>query len=667
MKARLVSPAALALAVPLLMIFALLLPLVSGSSSSASSSTPQPTKGNVEIGLIDAPSIGFQNILLNLLSVRLNTLKNATDADTGWVVIPVPSGVGVQPSIVIDTNSSGGGTFFNISNPYTSTGYSALQVDLNNLQDNVQLFNAAAIPAQMYRTIQLKVDPNMPGNIVPNCSQVFPPGREGCITYPLALVSPAALATSTAIPVGKTGLTTIVIEINPGNPTLNGPGNKYNLSPIISLIPNSGASPAANPKMALVAGSVSGAPSGVAEQVRAENTGTGNVVASARVVGGQYLMQLPVSTDGTGYDLFAVGNGTTYDVKPDVEMTRGQALLSTDFKVSSVKTGTLSGSISDACSPNTAIQNATVQILSGTDCDTLPTPAGCVVLATTSTDVTGGYPAPGRTGTPQPFNFLPAASKGTYAIVVSASGYDTTAAAVNNTAGTVSCATTNGKCNFALTRAIITGTVSITPPSGTTAQVQVLAEDTGTNDLVGALPVPLSIPSCGSPPCSASFSLNVPTMPGTYDVFATAVDLYYGAPDPYTGHVFATVSGVTSNTQCESEAIPAPLALGCAGHGSVSGNVETYDINTTVRLIEDGVQVAQSTVGASGTSDAGAYSFCAPADSYTLQRWENDSPAGPTVAVIVPTPVPTSTPCALCQYGDGSCPGLCMDTSGPTL
>jgi len=673
-KVRSVLPAALALAAPLLMIVSLLMPLACGSSGGTSNVTytAQPTQGNIEIGLIDAPSSGYQNILLNMISIRLNTLKNATDANTGWVSIPVPTGVGGPVGGAIDISLSGGGTYYNTSNPNTNPGTSELQVDLNDLQDNVQLFNSARVPAQTYHTIQLKLDPLYPGNIVPNCSNVFPPVPEGCVTYPVAIVRPAALATSTAIPVGKNVLTTLVVEINPGNPTApSSNGGSFKLSPIISLVPNSASSPSVNSKMALVQGTVHGMPSNSKEQVTAESSGTGNVIASARVSNSQYSMQLPVSAEGTSYDLFTIGNGATYQVMPEVAMTRGQALLGTDFTVAAVKTGVLSGSISDACSAGTAIQNATVELLTSqnnsADCSVLPTPAGCVVVASTSTDVRGKYPLPGRTSRPQPFNYLPAAADGTYAIKISASGYDTTATTVNNTNGSVSCGSGSSKCNFALTRAVITGTVSITPASGSTAQVQVFAEDTGTNDLVGTLPVPLSIPACGSPPCSAAFSLNVPTMPGSYDVFATAVDLYNGAPDPYTGHVFSTVAGVTSATQCQPTAIPSPLAIGCAGHGSISGSVASYDINTTVRLIEDGVQVAQSTVGPAGTDNAGAYSFCAPADAYTVQRWENNAAAGPTVGVIVPTPFPTAAPCALCKNADGSCPGNCANTGGPTL
>jgi Domain of unknown function (DUF4382) len=671
-KVRSVSPAALALAAPLLTILALLLPLACGSSgSSSTTSTPQPTKGNVEIGLIDAPSAGFQNILLNLISIRLNPASNATDSTSGWVGVPVPSGVGGPVGGIVDTNLSGGGSFFYTSNPETNPGTSEIQIDLNTLQDNVQLFNTAKIPAQTYHTLQVKIDPNIPGSIVPNCSKVFPPGTEGCIRYPITIASPAALATSTAIPVGKNGLTTIVVEINPGDPVAPGSsGGNYKLAPVISIIPNAAASPGVNPKMALVSGNVHGIPSGVKERVSAEISGTGNVIASIKVSKGQYSVQLPVSSDGTSYDLFASSNGATYDLMSNVALTRGQSLIPLDFTVAQANAGKLNGTISDGCNGN-PVQDATVEILSSpnnsADCSILPTPAGCVVIASTSTSVTGKFPSPGRTSMPQPFNYLPAAPDGTYAIRISASGYDTAAAAVDDHAGAVSCPTTgSGKCDFSLTKALINGTVSITPASGGSAEVQVFAEAAGTNDLVGALTAPLSIPACGSPPCSASFNLNVPTMPGTYDVFATSIDLYGGAPDPFTGHVFVTLPNVTSATQCQATTVVIPT-LGCAGHGSVSGSVTSFDTNTTVRLLQGGVQVAQTPVGAAGTSNAGAYSFCAPADAYAVQRWQNNAPAGAAVGVIVPTPEPTSAPCALCKNLDGSCPGNCADTGGPTL
>jgi len=87
-----------------------------------------------------------------------------------------------------------------------------------------------------------------------------------------------------------------------------------------------------------------------------------------------------------------------------------------------------------------------------------------------------------------------------------------------------------------------------------------------------------------------------------------------------------------------------------------------------VRLFKGVVQVEQTTVAPPGSNltTAGAYSFCAPGDTYDVQRFENNAPAGPTMAVIVPTPNPTATPCLQCTSG-GVCPGNCANTDGPPL
>ncbi len=684
MKFRSVSPAALALAAPLLMILALLLPLACGSSSSgATSSTPQPTTAQVLVGLVDAPSLGFQNILLNVISIRLNTVKNATDATKGWVSIPAPTGVGgpVGAGIVI-TNLSTGGQFFNTNNPDTNPGPSELQIDLNNLQDNVMLFNTAGVPPQTYHTVQLKIDPNVPGSIVPNC-QSAPSGTEGCVTFPLKIAGSSTLTFSTPIPVIQRNLTPVVLEISLPNPPTppNTNGGKYTIAPQILLVPNSAASPSVNSLMALVQGSVTGVPAGAKEVVTAEPAGTSNQIATAKVKNGKYTMQLPVALNGTSYDFFAFGAGNTYDVLPPLPpapliFNRGDANIGGPFNltVKSVKTGVLSGTISDACLVKGValpVEGATVELLAPTSnttvCTDVPTPPDCVVVAITSTNTIGVYPTPGRSGMPQPFNFVPS-SPNSYALRVSASGFDTVTSPFMSTGGKVTCS--NHKCNFALTHAMITGTVSIAPVSGITAEVQVFAEAHGTNDIVSALPVPVSIPSCMSPPCSQPFTLNVPVMPGTYDVFASSIDLFNGAPDPYSSHDFSVFANVTPPGACEAAAITVPQ-LACAGHGSISGSVSNpFDIGTTVRLIKDGVQVAQTPVGAFGTSNANAYSFCAPSDpdNYQVERAENDVLVPPAVDVTVPMPTATSTPsCPLCTTTGGLCPGNCVNTDGPTL
>jgi hypothetical protein len=663
------------------MIIGLLLPFGCGSNSGPTRPSPQPTLGLIEVGLVQGPSnslassAAYQNVLLNLISIRLNTAKNATSANPNWIVIPAPTGVGQPVPGVISTAFSAGGSFFNvISNPYTNPGRSELQIDLNNLQNTVQLFNTAQVPAQIYKTVQVVIDPNIPGNIIPNCANKFPPPIEGCITYPLKLgPSPAALATTTVINVAQHTLTNLVVQLTPGTITPpSGNGGPYSFSPQISVVANG--SNGANPLMALVAGKVTGIPPSTHARVTAEVSGTGNIVASVTAMSdGNYSMQLPVDPDGTSYDFFAAGNGTSYDIQQGVQLTRGIIASLPDFTVTAKQTGAVSGVVSGTignnCNPS-PLGAVTLEILTssnGSDCTTVPTPASCVVVASTATDAAGHYPSPGNNRSSQPFSVLPAATAGTYALRVSAAGYDTVTTAIDNSAGPVTCPSEpNSKCSFNLTTALITGTVSISPPPpGTSAQIQVFAENVGTNDIVGALPFPLQIPSCSnSTSCTASFQLNVPQSPGTYDVFAASSDLYNGVPDQFTGHVFSTLPSVAANPSCpaSSGGITIPI-LSCAGHGSMSSSVNpTFDIGTTVRLLKNGVQVEQSPVGPSGSSNAGAFSFCAPVDGYTIQRWEGNAAASAQVPVTLPAPAPTASPCPLCS-NSGGCPGNCENQS----
>jgi hypothetical protein len=87
-------------------------------------------------------------------------------------------------------------------------------------------------------------------------------------------------------------------------------------------------------------------------------------------------------------------------------------------------------------------------------------------------------------------------------------------------------------------------------PPGTSTTVQVVAENTGTKDLVSALTTPLTIPGGST---TLGFTLNVPThafnssSAQNFDVFAEAQDLYLGGSDPFPGHSGATECRRASN------------------------------------------------------------------------------------------------------------------------
>ena len=197
----------------------MLLPAGCGSSGSAGP-TPVPTQGTVQIGFMDSPSAGFQSILLNVSSVRLNpsTDPNVSDSDPNWIAITAPPGVGAVGD---------------------------LQIDLNQLQNNVKLFNSGVVTSQTYNQIEVVIDPNDPGSVVPSCSQVNSVFNEGCITYGVAFGAGTMLKTTATVQVTKQGVSPVIIDFNAGAPVPSpvsspastpGLGYNYTLSPQISVV-----------------------------------------------------------------------------------------------------------------------------------------------------------------------------------------------------------------------------------------------------------------------------------------------------------------------------------------------------------------------------------------------------------------------------------------------
>src|SRR4029077_9895078 len=129
------------------------------------------SNGTIEIGFlgsITTPSpstLLFQRVLLNVVAVRVtpSTDPNVDDADPSWVAISVPPGLGrINAFGAISTNINFGGSFgLNGTAFAIGLGRAELQLDLNVLQQNVELFNGAQIPAQTYNQAELVLDPNI--------------------------------------------------------------------------------------------------------------------------------------------------------------------------------------------------------------------------------------------------------------------------------------------------------------------------------------------------------------------------------------------------------------------------------------------------------------------------------------------------------------------------
>ena len=100
----------------------------------------------------------FQNVLLNVVSVRINPKANAAPNAGGWQKIPAPPGIG------------------------GSSSNAELQIDLNSSQNIPQLFNTSKVRTNTYKIVQLVLDTNNPGTLIPNCPAS--PTGDGCISLP---------------------------------------------------------------------------------------------------------------------------------------------------------------------------------------------------------------------------------------------------------------------------------------------------------------------------------------------------------------------------------------------------------------------------------------------------------------------------------------------------
>lgn len=655
------------LLVPLIALCGLLLPSgCGGGGGGGGGPSAAPTPANVAVALLMVPPPGnFRSVLLNISAIRINKTPGAAINASGWVTIPVPSQAGIGKG-----QSPGD-----------------LQIDMVQNQTGATFYNIGGAPQGTYQTVQVIVDPNNPGTIIPACQSVSA-NQEGCIGYPMAFesINQAVVFTlpgaGLAASKGATAVLLIQLSLD-----------------ILATPPSTGGSftVQVNPSqanqqsfMGTVTGTVnkSGTPSGahlIPLQVTAQLTGTNTVVETAPVTKGQYTLNLPAfPVSGTIYDIFASGGGFTYDVAPmPITLTPGQT-VNQDFSVSAPGTGTLSGTIADACT-GVGIPGATVELLaprSGAVPSPVPSPSfcgtspqQCVAVASTSTDQAGNYPLPVTIKNPTPFDQVPTGDQ-SLALQVSASGYNTLlSGATVSSAAKQSCEQSNSTkdCSFALLTSFINGTVSLaaSPPPGNSVQVQVFAENSGTNQLVSALPMPLVFTNQVT---TLPFTMNVPFVASqNFDLFAAAIDPYLGAPAPFPGHDIQVVAAVPgAAAQCQTSGTVAAIPpLDCTGHGSITGTVNNGSLGTVVELIKGGVQLMGTAPNlfSSSPPQNNAYTICAPPDTYTLQRSDNGTP-GATQTITVPQPAATSTPCPSTCSTDSNqtmCPGQCNATQANPL
>ena len=626
----------------------------------------------VEIGFVGVPPKSptgipaFQNVLLNVQNVRINPNPNAGPGSAQWQNIPVPPGIG------------------------NASQSSELQVDLNASQNVPLLFNTANVRSGTYKLAELRLDPNNPGTLIPNCPQSTPIGHnssDGCINYPIQLSSGLIIDTSGSgilVTVGSGQIASLVLQVTMQivqAPTT--PGGAYTVNVTIAPLPNSVLGTVTG--SVKVTGSSNTTQSGVKLRklaVTAEAIGSGIPIATARIKNGNYTLLLPAASGaappgfGSLYDIAVAGGGDTYAAArlPPLYPNTSQTA---NFSIVTNKTiGNITGTVSDGCQAAKPIVGATLQLLIPPDNISNPpenfcltAPDQCVVVAIANTDNSGNFPLPGMITTPAEFDNVPDRGTGNpYTLEVSAPGYQTQYLQAlpgvkgNKAGGT--CApigsSTFAPCGITLQTAYLSGSIPIVPPPpGQTTLVQVFAEDHDTNNVEGVLDMPISVTN--NNPGLVSYTLNVPPTPpdtapsDTFDLFATTIDLYQGSVDPYQGHNIVAISNVAApGTACDTGSVPTPSdAIECVGHGSVIGSVANPNLGTSVvleKLDPDGpsgdnaVQITSSMVQNQqpNTSPSNNYAFCAPADTYQLEEYQLPTPEPSVTPSAAPTPSPVA-------------------------
>jgi hypothetical protein len=697
------SWAALSLLAPILIFAALCVgPAGCGGGGTTSSTglTPSPTAANVQVAFITnfaAASSRFQNFFLNVAGVRMNprpnTSNTATPSETNgkWVVIPVPTATS------------------------TASGSGDVPIDVLGGLSELQVFNTTGVRNGTFTTIEVVLDTTNPGFIVPQCAGGG--NLEGCARFPIQLENPG-VPLKFLFPIDQQFQTVqhetrqlpILLSASVVA-TPNGPGQPYRVNLGVSNPSNIGA------YIGTITGTVTGASgnsgmTGEHLRVTAELAGTNTIVATSDILNGTFTLFLPAAAGiGTLYDLYVSGGSTTIVGQRGVSTSTNvplfpspSATATVNFTVVGAQTlGGFSGQVTDACT-TLPIVGATLQILTpsgSSSVDCAKSPAQCISVASANTGASGVYPLPATEFNPSSFQQVPVGSPtATYVLQISAPGYDTlfmkgsasisgvtTGVAAGHCFTPISSPTStatpaNGTCSFKLTTAYLQGTLNLTAaqPPGTATTVQVVAENTGTNGVVSALTTPLTIPGGST---SLGFTLNVPThafnssSAQNFDVFAEAQDLYLGGPDPFPGHTILVQQNVGGPpTACATVSAATSGLFGatmdCVGHGGIAGTAANNpNAGTTIELSKGGVAITDAAVALlapTATASAG-YSFCIPPDSYNLQRFEQGSPAGATVAVgPMATPMATDSPCpSTCFNGSGTCPGICSSTAGPTM
>jgi len=721
----------LALIVPLLAVLGLVLAdgCGGGGSSSGTASAARPPVGNgyVAVGFNTANlnASGYKNVFLNVVEIRMNPSTNpdVSEFSPYWVTITAPQATGIQPpNGFINTGTGFGGLLYgSSSNALIGQGRAEMQIDMNALQNTSELFNVAQVTPNTYYQFEVFLDPLQPGNVIPTCSGAL---GEGCVNYPAVLDSSLQTkflkfslpASGSGFQVAKQQLSPLIFAMNiaVGPPPLGSTG-PVTITPAINSLIQTGSN------NVFPAGALAGTITGTVEypagkgtfdsslravNITAELAGTNQIIESVPLPAScnkkstcGFALFLPATSVGTAYDIYASGKGSSFAVDSNVVLVASQSVVAPTLQIEQRTPSSFSGRVVDQCGAGVGIPAATLQLLvpdpaiSSADCGT--SPAGCVSVATASSDEAGYFPMPGNGFNRSPFSQLPfEPNESNYGLSVKAAGFDSFLAEIVPAQTNYKCPSpatnVNKVCTISLPHGTLTGHVAVAIPpnaSPTLPQVNVLvaAEDHGTNHIENVQMV--TVPPGSTASTQIPFSMNVPlsSSVGSFDVFATAQDVFNGVPQVTTGHTYgvaANIQNVTDSCTSSPTAISPPqdpLTIECVGHGSLYGPQSVTNVGTDTSLVlskqdqTNGEYVDVQTIGVAPppSSTSATYAICAPPDAYELTAFDSGVAGSPVPAVVstpVPAPSPTPSPCPqVCDSGQGSACLICSQTIGPVV
>jgi hypothetical protein len=354
-----------------------------GNSGMTPPPAAGPSTGTLRVALTDSPACGYDHVYVTVDRVRVHTSSSAGDNDAGWSDV--------------------------VLNP-------ARRIDLLSLTNGVLAeLGQVALPAGQYTNVRLVLVPN--GSGAPANAVVPTGGTEIPLDTPSATQS--GLKLIHGFTVQPNTLVDLVLDFDACKSIVKrGNSGRYNLKPVIGVIPRT---------LTAIAGYVQTGVTGVT--VSAQKNGV-ILKATQPNSSGQFVLA-PMDPTRGPYDVVFTGTNLTTSVISSVPVTAGQTTVLTSSLDPVLMPSSPSGTVVGNVGPAGARESGSVRAL-----QTVGTVPAVEVAQVNVDPLTGDYSLFLPTAAPRlliysnpmvtPLNFQPqAANAGKYKLEASATDYQT--------------------------------------------------------------------------------------------------------------------------------------------------------------------------------------------------------------------------------------------------